>query len=295
MTYFPPNLSFLDVAQNASDAIYTNNRKITIGNNLKSIDGGAGSTWNIQCGTSAQSGTSSLVLPGGASDVTTYWVNASVGAVSIFLPAASANADKMYFFKKTDPTANAITINRSASPETIDGAATQTLSSQYAWISLQANAASGTWNIESTSTSTGAAPLTGNFAAVGSIGTLTNARLITAGKNVFVTDGGAGTTVTFEQEPITYSTSGPITLTATSNTFQVISTAGGSVVVNLPSAATASPKRFVIKKNTTDTNTVTINRNGSDLIDGATSYVLTVGYQAITLTADATNTSWWIS
>jgi hypothetical protein len=57
-------------------------------------------------------------------------VDASGGAVTITLPAASGAQHKVYTIKKTDSSANAVTIDGDAT-ETIDGSETQTLSGQY--------------------------------------------------------------------------------------------------------------------------------------------------------------------
>lgn len=60
----------------------------------------------------------------------------------------------------------------------------------------------------------------------------------------------------------------------------VISTAGGNVVVNLPSIAAltlTTPWAFAIKKSTSDTNTITVNRNGTDTINGLTSVTIDTG------------------
>lgn len=56
--------------------------------------------------------------------------DATSGAITITLPAASGLADKMFYIKKTDSSANAVTIDGNAS-ETIDGATTKTLAAQY--------------------------------------------------------------------------------------------------------------------------------------------------------------------
>jgi hypothetical protein len=70
----------------------------------------------------------------------------------------------------------------------------------------------------------------------------------------------------------------PITITdADRGKLFVISTAGGNVVVNLPSIAAltlTSPWAAGFKKSTSDTNTVTLNRNGTDTVNGATSAVI---------------------
>lgn len=57
--------------------------------------------------------------------------NATGGAITVNLPPASAIAGKVYLVKKTDASANAVTIDAN-SAELIDGAATYALSTQYA-------------------------------------------------------------------------------------------------------------------------------------------------------------------
>jgi hypothetical protein len=56
--------------------------------------------------------------------------NAAGGVITVNLPAAASNADRIMFIKKTDSSANAVTIDGNAS-ETIDGDATKILSVQY--------------------------------------------------------------------------------------------------------------------------------------------------------------------
>jgi hypothetical protein len=56
--------------------------------------------------------------------------NATGGAITITLPAAASNTNKIYSIKKIDSSANAVTIDGNAS-ETIDGSLTQVISSQY--------------------------------------------------------------------------------------------------------------------------------------------------------------------
>lgn len=67
----------------------------------------------------------------------------------------------------------------------------------------------------------------------------------------------------------------PITITdADAGVLYAIDTSGGSVVVNLPSIAALTLTNawsVSVKKTTNDANTVTINRDGTDLIDGVTS------------------------
>lgn len=57
-------------------------------------------------------------------------VNATAGAVTVNLPAAASSAGALIVVKKADASGNAVTIDANAS-ETIDGATTQALASQY--------------------------------------------------------------------------------------------------------------------------------------------------------------------
>ena len=104
-----------------------------------------------------------------------------------------------------------------------------------------------------------------------------------------------------------FSTCGPITplLTSISNTdspYTVLATddiivvdcSGGVVTVNLP-AVTATPKRLEIKDATGNSgaNNITVNRNGSDTIDGGTSSTLSTNYASLTLCSDGSS-QWMI-
>ena len=74
---------------------------------------------------------------------------------------------------------------------------------------------------------------------------------------------------------------------------QIVDASGGAVVATLPAAETAEPHLYGVKKVDATANTVTVQAAGSDTIDGAASYVLTVQYQAISLISDRAS-SWWI-
>lgn len=84
----------------------------------------------------------------------------------------------------------------------------------------------------------------------------------------------------------------PITLDSTDNgTLYSVDTSAGAVTINLPEiAVVGTPFNVGIKKATSDGNNVTINRAGTDTIDGATSKSLTTSGQGATLVAD-TDTS----
>lgn len=65
-------------------------------------------------------------------------VNATGGATTINLPAAATVSGYIYVVKKTDSSANLVTIDANAS-ETIDGALTRILSYPYASVTIQSN------------------------------------------------------------------------------------------------------------------------------------------------------------
>lgn len=66
--------------------------------------------------------------------------NATAGGFTITLPLATGRPGQFFFFKKTDATANVVTITRSGT-ETIDGATSQTLTTQYAALTLVSDGA----------------------------------------------------------------------------------------------------------------------------------------------------------
>jgi hypothetical protein len=72
-----------------------------------------------------------------------------------------------------------------------------------------------------------------------------------------------------------------------------VDTSGGAVVINLPSIAgldLTSPFVLGIKKTSSDGNSITVNRDGTDTIDGATSKTISVANSGATLIPD-TDTS----
>jgi hypothetical protein len=75
------------------------------------------------------------------------------------------------------------------------------------------------------------------------------------------------------------SLTGDATLTADSSGLVLVSASGGNVTITLPAAnaANAKPQRLSFVRADTSTNTITIQRAGSDLVEGATSTLLRVG------------------
>lgn len=70
--------------------------------------------------------------------------NAAAGVMSVNLPAAASCAGSLMAIKKIDATANAVTIDP-AGAETIDGAATLAMSTQYGCTVIQSNGVS--WDV----------------------------------------------------------------------------------------------------------------------------------------------------
>jgi hypothetical protein len=64
--------------------------------------------------------------------------DATAGTVTYTLPAASGCQGRVYNIKKIDASANTVVIDGNAS-ETIDGALTQTISTQWQCISIQSD------------------------------------------------------------------------------------------------------------------------------------------------------------
>lgn len=70
----------------------------------------------------------------------TILAGASLGGFTVTLPTAVGRAGKSYVIKKTDATANVVTIGTTSS-QTIDGTTTKTLTTQYQAIEVQSNGA----------------------------------------------------------------------------------------------------------------------------------------------------------
>ena len=66
----------------------------------------------------------------------------------------------------------------------------------------------------------------------------------------------------------------------------------GGFTVNLPAAATSTDRVYIIKKTDSSANAVTVDGNGSETIDGATTAVLAVQNQSITISC--TGSAWVI-
>ena len=68
--------------------------------------------------------------------------------------------------------------------------------------------------------------------------------------------------------------------------------AGGAITLNLPPAALVPGRIYVIKRINSGANTVTVDANGSETIDGALTHVLSPQWNAITIISNGT--AWFI-
>lgn len=83
------------------------------------------------------------------------------------------------------------------------------------------------------------------------------------------------------------------TVTLDNEDFVVICDAtSNAITVNLPAASTSSSFRYYIKKIDSSANTVTIDANASETIDGDTTKILTSQYDSIEIVCDGSN--WYI-
>lgn len=67
---------------------------------------------------------------------------------------------------------------------------------------------------------------------------------------------------------------------------------GAAIVVALPAAASSAGRMLNIKKIDASANTVTIDPNGAELVDGAATLALTAQYQSTKIQCDGT--AWWV-
>lgn len=72
----------------------------------------------------------------------------------------------------------------------------------------------------------------------------------------------------------------------------LVDATSGAVTITLPAAAGVSGRRYTVKKTDLGLNTITIDPNGSELIDSALTMVISDYLQAVTLVCDGVQ--WWV-
>jgi lysophospholipase L1-like esterase len=98
----------------------------------------------------------------------------------------------------------------------------------------------------------------------------------------------SGNTVSTAVTTVTGSTS----LTGVHHTV-LVDAGSGSRTINLPAASGITGKEYIIKKIDGSANTVTIDGNGSETIDGATTQVISTQYTSMTIRSNGSN--WYIT
>ena len=91
---------------------------------------GIAGAWAVLTGFNGTTRTVTTTATASATD-SVILADATGGAFTVNLPAASNRAGRVYTIKKTDASANAVTVDGNAA-ETIDGALTKVLATQYA-------------------------------------------------------------------------------------------------------------------------------------------------------------------
>jgi Cu/Ag efflux protein CusF len=107
---------------------------------VPTADGSGGAAWQDQAEWALVVTITSAASPYTITTATTVLCNATGGAITVNLPAASGNSGKILNIKKTDSSANQVTVDGNAA-ETIDGALTQVLKKQWASLQLQSDGA----------------------------------------------------------------------------------------------------------------------------------------------------------
>lgn len=101
-------------------------------------------------------------------------------------------------------------------------------------------------------------------------------------------------TTNFQKIGARVSTSATTTISAATDCTVGINVSGAAAV-NLPAGVNGQYFIIADTSGAANTNNITINRNGSDTINGATSLVLNANYQAVMLVYHSTGTSWTIA
>jgi hypothetical protein len=163
-------------------------------------------------------------------------MDATAGALVVTLPPAADAEPHVFRVKKTDSSANTVTVQRAGS-DTIDGATSKILTDQYDLVALVSDRSSA-WHVLHDSI-------------------LEHIRSKSAGYTMLDSDHNV-----------------------------LVDATAGAVAITLPSAASADSHIFRVKKIDVSANVVTVQRAGSDTIDGATSKPLSAQYELISLVSD---------
>jgi len=227
-------------------------------------------------------------------------VDSSAGSCTINLPPISNDTvNAVYIIRKIDSSVNTVTIHGNLDNDLINGSPTYVLSSRNQTVTLIAiNAAGWIWLVQNNF-----APNNTSNVDLSSAQSISGVKTFLNGINLSIplpiSQGGlGGNTVNnsrsnlgiFGSKYLSKTANYTILDTDSGSTIDVDSSAS-SITLSLP-AAFAGNVVYVIRKTDASVNTVTIAANGTDLINGSATYVLTSQNQTITLLSR--NTSFWI-
>jgi hypothetical protein len=72
------------------------------------------------------------------------------------------------------------------------------------------------------------------------------------------------------------------------NSVELVDASGGAITITLPAAANVTNRHYWIKKIDSSGNSVTVDGNGAETIDGSATAILSVQYDAIHIVCDGT-------
>ena len=220
-------------------------------------------------------------------------VDSTVGSITLSLPAASVG-NVFYVIRKTDSSVNTVTIDANGA-DLINGAAVYVLTSQSQTVTIISRN-TAFWIVQNNF-----APNDTSKVDLSSAQSITGVKSFLNGINLSIplpiSQGGlGGNTVNnsrtnlgiFGSKYLSKTANYTILDTDSGSTIDVDSSAG-SITLSLPAAFVGNVV-YVIRKTDASANTVTINANGTDLINGFPTYGLSSQNQTVTLISK--NTSW---
>jgi hypothetical protein len=195
-------------------------------------------------------------------------VDASGGTVTLSLPAAAtAAAGFCFVVRKSDSSSNAVVIDPNGA-ELIDGAATLSIALQYGTMRVVCTGTAWITVARTIVQASGLSVLGNASSSTGNIGEITGAN------NQMLGARNGALVFSAPENYLTKSANYTITQSDCFKAFDV-DASGGTVTLSLPAAATAAAGFcFVVRKSDVSLNTVVIDPNGAETIDGFTTYSL---------------------
>jgi len=225
-------------------------------------------------------------------------VDSSAGSCTINLPPISnATVNAVYIIRKIDSSVNTVTIHGNLDNDLINGLPTYVLSSRNQTVTLIAiNAAGWIWIVQN-NFAPNSTPNVDVLSAQTISGVKTFSNGILLGVPLPISQGGLGANNLtsardnlgiFGSNYLSKSANYTIVAADSGSTIDVNSSAG-LITISLPSASVGNVF-YVIRKTDSSANNITINANGTDLINGSGVYGLSSQNQTVTLISK--NTSW---